>query len=596
MLFKPTSFPGLVETKAAEAWSGMVLQQQTLAASVHSVRSFGSRRLGDIDEEGSPTPWWVNFCLIVLISIGMYWLLKQLFKIAYMWQRKAELRMEEALAKRSTVKDNFRNENGYSWDFVFVFEVTKYTHTGAESQLKTDNSMRKLVLKMADAGLHTKMFYSVQHDEVYCKVRAPQARLLKQAIEVNYKLLCDPINISNLLTIGNKTTPEKTWGPIRIHTDGIQTEIPPYEYIYANYNPKFNTDEKKLYTKYGPVSLFRGVDRIKLIQSIISDPVSRGGCGLNIHALKEDGAILGFFPIHDEVDLGQVETKWFIFWQWPSQAPIDHVKSYFGEKIGFLTAFLAHYTSWLLWPSFFGFLTYLNVILENGDPNVFLVPFYAFAMSIWCTLFLESWKRRENRIGLEWGVYGDLRVEQVRPEFVANSKVTEVQNPVDGKPTLYFPRMEYAKRQIVSTSTSILFVMCVIGLLIGMFSAKFVMNADASVNEYSGHISAFFNAGIVIVMSSIYERVVRVLNEYENHRTVIEFEDSLIQKNFIVQFINTFAALFFIAFFQNYLGDDPEMPDIPRCSASCMYQISETLSVLFLTKLATSSIVSLVVP
>lgn len=549
----------------------------------------------EVSEDQSTMPSWANFLAVFLLCLGLYYLMRFLFYIAYFWQRKAEERMEEALKLRDRVVDKFREENGYSWDFVIVFKVTTYASNAKESDMKSEFSMRNIVLKLADAGLHTKIFYSSQHDEVYCKVRAPQARLIRQAVELKYKLYCDPINVSNLLTIGNQNgRAEERWGPTRIITDGVQTEIPPYEFIYADYRATHNKEDKQLYKKYGPKTIFQGSDRIKIIQAIITSPIENGGCDLNVYELQKAGCIEGFFPIHDIVELSKLEAKWFVFWSWPKNVPIDDVKNYFGEKIGFLTAFMSHYTQWLIWPAFLGFCTWLNVAAEKGNPNVILAPVYAFGMAIWATLFLESWKRRENRLGLEWGVFGDAVVETVRPEYVDNPYVYRVTSPVNGKRMLYFPRLEYIKRQFISTTASAMFIMCVIALFIAMFAAKFVMDADPETSGSAGIVASLFNAVIVIVMGAIYKIVVAMLNEYENHRTVTEYEDALIVKTFIVQFINTFTSLFFIAFGQDLLSEAHE--GVRRCVGSCMRQIQETLSVLFLTKLATSSVTSLLVP
>ncbi|CAN0047779.1 unnamed protein product, partial [Laminaria digitata] len=40
-------------------------------------------------------------------------------------------------------------------------------------------------------GIETRMFYSVQRDEVYCKIRCPLERLGREADRVGYKTLLD---------------------------------------------------------------------------------------------------------------------------------------------------------------------------------------------------------------------------------------------------------------------------------------------------------------------------------------------------------------------------------------------------------------------
>ena len=87
-----------------------------------------------------------------------------------------------------------------------------------------------------------------------------------------------------------------------------------------------------LYQKHRS-ALLKGSDRVKLINQILMGQVADGGCELNIYELKKAGVILDFFPLHDEVELRQLESKWFVFWQMPKETPITLVRDYFGEKI-----------------------------------------------------------------------------------------------------------------------------------------------------------------------------------------------------------------------------------------------------------------------
>lgn len=120
-------------------------------------------------------------------------------------------RIATALEERKKVKDKFRAENGYSWDYVMVFKVWKKSETKTSLQfLNTEKqkkqkkySLKNVVDLLSSASLQTKLFYSSQNDEVYCKVRAPLKRLLDEADRIKYPIMCDPSALANRLADGN---------------------------------------------------------------------------------------------------------------------------------------------------------------------------------------------------------------------------------------------------------------------------------------------------------------------------------------------------------------------------------------------------------
>lgn len=71
-------------------------------------------------------------------------------------------RIEHAINLRKAAKDSFRADNGYSWDFVMVFEVYGPEKKLNVHQQKPTNSLKHIVSLLNDAGLQTKLFYSVQ--------------------------------------------------------------------------------------------------------------------------------------------------------------------------------------------------------------------------------------------------------------------------------------------------------------------------------------------------------------------------------------------------------------------------------------------------
>jgi hypothetical protein len=78
------------------------------------------------------------------------------------------------------------------------------------------------------------------------------------------------------------------------------------------------------------------------------------------------------------------------------------------------------------------------------------------------------------------------------------------------------------------------------------------------------------------------------------------YEDALIAKTFIVQFINSFSAMFFMAFAQPFLASVSwtGVNHCPNVSSynSCFKQIQLALEVLFFSKLTTGSAMALIVP
>jgi hypothetical protein len=111
-------------------------------------------------------------------------------------------RVKAAIAKRRNTADNFRTQNGYSWDYVMVFKVYDSEKKLSEKQIKY--SLKHILSELASGGLETRLFYSVQVDEVYCKIRCPIDRLLKEADRINMKL---PLNPDTLRALCNNGRP-----------------------------------------------------------------------------------------------------------------------------------------------------------------------------------------------------------------------------------------------------------------------------------------------------------------------------------------------------------------------------------------------------
>lgn len=82
--------------------------------------------------------------------------------------------------------------------------------------------------------------------------------------------------------------------------------------------------------------------------------------------------------------------------------PLNFIKDYYGEKMGFYFAWLIHYTGWLIPVAIIGIFFGIAMIIDsvNDDRSwdqILSSPLniiYSLVIMIWVTLFHESWKRK----------------------------------------------------------------------------------------------------------------------------------------------------------------------------------------------------------
>lgn len=567
-----------------------------------------SRRLSN--STGALSDIFVILFICLLFIVTLHFLLAGSKKMEAIMQD----RIKKALAMRRNKNDPFRTVNGYSWDYIICFRV--YHEDDILSQQQRQYSMKRILSRLSAGGMETRLFYSVQHDEVYCKVRAPLQRIMKEADRINYKLLLD----SAVLKKTCLTDTSRPWVPLEVpETGNPQTDINPYDFIYCRYEYDEDTlttktNLKGIYKEYNQPTMssgtvvkngfddvemsnistvdgrfFRGVDRLKLIHNIITSN-EEGGCGLDTYKLIKEECILGYFPLHDNVELRALEANWLLFFQLPWNQCTDQVKDYFGEKIGLYFLFLGHYTTFLVPAAFMGFLCWISVATEGNNPNALLMPYFGALMALWSTIMLEFWKRKEKYTAMRWGMIGFEEEEEDRPQFEGTVR----RSPVTGHPYLYFSADERFKRVARSGATIAGLIVVVISVVTCIFILRIVMSASNALLigniQLSGIIASVLNAIQIQVFNSLYGDYARSLNDYENYRTDTEYEDALIAKTFIFQFVNSFAALFYIAFIKPYIQNlDP-------CLDSCMAELQVSLGTIFMMQLIVGNFFECAVP
>jgi len=419
--------------------------------------------------------------------------------------------------------------------------------------------------------------------EGYILLRTPIEKLRAFADNIDMSLLLDSEEVAKQLAAGD---PENNIGPAEIAHVPEVTKYFPYEYIYGKYSKSI--DEKLYWRENGAETPFRELIRLKLCALILeSRPPRREpdgrivpGENLKIRRYLRNGWMKGVFPLHDRVKTELIDFKMKFY---PKQSlPLDDMKEYFGEKIGLYFGFTEHYTRWLLAPAIIGFPLQIAVFALN-DYDLAVLPFYSIFIALWAVFMLEFWKRKEKYIALKWGTLGFEETEVDRPDF----KGEFIKSFIDGSNIRYFPSRQRNLLLAQSFMGIITLILLVTGVVVSIYVIRYAIAGDVG-DSNAQTIASIANAVQIQIVNYLYSLLANALSERENHRTNTEYEDSMITKIFLFQFVNSYASFFYLAFVAENLGDCPEN--------GCMSLLAINLAIIFGSRLLTGNLLELLLP
>ena len=112
--------------------------------------------------------------------------------------------------------------------------------------------------------------------------------------------------------------------------------------------------------------------------------------------------------------------------------------------------------------------------------------------------------------------------------------------------------------------------------------------------------SAAANTLLIVIFGKIYETIAVAMNDWENHRTKTDYEDNLILKNFVFQFVNNYFVLFYIAYMRqvdlSFIHEDLGEIDAECKGGSCMPELSVQVGVVFTTKMLIAQVLEIAKP
>ncbi|XP_062848299.1 anoctamin-10 isoform X2 [Trichomycterus rosablanca] len=264
-----------------------------------------------------------------------------------------------------------------------------------------------------------------------------------------------------------------------------------------------------------------------------------------VRRLQSKGILIQYFPLHDKEDLKRLSTTWYKKVRLSFQ-PLDDIRHYFGEGLALYFGFLEYFTFALMPMALLGIPYYLFV-LEDYDRYVLFAVFNL----LWSTVFLEVWKRCSAQLAYGWGTLSRKKAfEEPRPGFHGVLGF----NPVTGREE---PTYSSSRRQARIYLVSVPFVLFCLYLSLHIMMIYFglenwalsIYNEDPNFwTSLLLFIPSIIYAVVIELMNLLYRYAAEFLTNWENHRLESSFQNHLVLKVLVFNFVNCFASLFYIAF------------------------------------------------
>jgi Calcium-activated chloride channel len=393
-----------------------------------------------------------------------------------------------------------------------------------------------------ELGMDYSLLLSRDKDEFFCTISVSEKWLRNRAIELDYKLQF-------------QTKPK--------HTEPFQKVAPygPASIIKGN---EKNLGLFLFYDENGNEvaekgSLFTYSDKSRIVIDALLKK-------LDLHAMQNAGVMIQDFCLHQEVPLDELKSTWGKFTAIFRPQPIDKIRKYFSEKVALYFAWIGNYMLFMLIAAIVG-LIILSIeefaVSKDSDWYKVIIAVYAVFLSFWASSFDQYWTREEKVLAWRWGTVNVESQETQRAEFEGEFRM----DPVTGKMKVC-PNKDNSIKIAISYTCISVFVMMVIIAVIGIFILKHILKGTKA----GSIVPAVINSIQIKVFNQIYGIVALKLNDWENHETENAYNDNLALKLFLFKIVNSYAGLFYIAFFKSDCGEE-----------GCVSELGTQILVLFLT-------------
>jgi hypothetical protein len=237
--------------------------------------------------------------------------------------------------------------------------------------------------------------------------------------------------------------------------------------------------------------------------------------------------------------------------KWKDAQPINSIRAYFGDEIGFYFAFLGAYSRWLVAPAALGVIVF---ILEFfSDWSIYGRGLYSLVITSWATAFLKFWKRQESTLRNDWGISpaDSVDLDAVRPDFWGEKRF----DVVEGTYYTFFPSVKRVQRYLLTYVVTLVVLAVIMKLMFVYFQIEEWFGVTFTdekgwdgMYQYISLAPSVAYSIVVLILDAKYSELANYLTKFENHRTDSDFANALVLKLASFYFVNNFGSLFYLAF------------------------------------------------
>jgi len=282
----------------------------------------------------------------------------------------------------------------------------------------------------------------------------------------------------------------------------------------------------------------------------------------------------------------------------------NRIRNYFGAQTALYFRFAMHMSKWTGGLGIIGALcqAYILYTLDFESPALAL---FAIMVIVWANLFTEHWKKNELQCTYRWGTDEFDSKEATRTEYKppAGSAGGKDKDNLIYSYDFEVDNNALMLKQTFSALVIAVIMFCVVCSTVLIYQFKSFLQVEfieiGVPSQLSATCASLLNLVQIYIFKFLYQFVSTFLNDFENHRTVTEHEDSMISKLTIFTFFNTYISFFYIAFVAGSMSvytdaDDDAISN--QCGyTGCMAMLGENLLIVLVMSLTSDKIVEFII-